>query len=353
MTEPTSVPAARNRSTTAVAAGLGRPASKGPSSLRRDLLLRLRLDGPSSPDQLAERLGASRTGVLQQLRALEAAHLVSRQTVRHGVGRPRHLYDVTPDAQDLFPSNYDGLAAGLLAAIEAVGGDDLLEQVFAARRRQLGDRVREQMAERAGARRAAGRSGPRAGGHPGRPGLPRRRDRRAPTARSGCASTTARSTTSPQGRRPPARPSWSCSARSSAPTSSARQHIASGDRCCTYRITENRRRAPSRALACVGRVRDSLTHCRCASLPAPRPHLRLDVDLDAQFSIARLAARVLAELDDHGAGFAEVSGLERVAVDVHLGASDRGSGLPRERRGLTETARVATVEPSLGIVALE
>ncbi len=125
--------------------------TKGPSTLRRDLLLRLRLDGPSSPDQLAERLGASRTGVLQQLRALEDAHLVSRQTVRHGVGRPRHLYDVTADAQDLFPSNYDALASGLLAAIEAVGGDDLLEQVFAARRRQLGDRVREQMNERVAA----------------------------------------------------------------------------------------------------------------------------------------------------------------------------------------------------------
>src|SRR6188508_2007517 len=126
----------------------GARSSGGPSSLRRELLLRLRLDGPSSPDQLAERLGASRTGVLQQLRALEDANLVTRQTVRHGVGRPRHLYDVTPDAQDLFPSNYDALASGLLAAIEAVGGDDLLDQVFAARRRQLGDRVREQMNER-------------------------------------------------------------------------------------------------------------------------------------------------------------------------------------------------------------
>jgi Predicted transcriptional regulator len=123
-------------------------AVNGPSSLRRDLLLRLRIDGPSSPDQLATRLGASRTGVLQQLRALEAAHLVSRQTVRHGVGRPRHLYDVTADAQDFFPSNYDGLAAGLLAAIEAVGGSDLLEEVFAARCRQLGRRVRDDMAER-------------------------------------------------------------------------------------------------------------------------------------------------------------------------------------------------------------
>lgn len=120
----------------------------GASTLRRDLLLRLRMDGQSSPDQLATRLGASRTGVLQQLRALEAAHLVSRQTVRHGVGRPRHLYDITPDAQDLFPANYDGLATGLLAAIEAIGGDDLLEQVFTARRRQLGARVQEDLAER-------------------------------------------------------------------------------------------------------------------------------------------------------------------------------------------------------------
>lgn len=122
----------------------------GPSGLRRDLLLRLRLDGPTSPDQLAKLLGASRTGVLQQLRALEAANLVSRQTVRHGVGRPRHLYDVTADAQDLFPSTYDTLASGLLAAIGAVGGDELLEEVLAARRRQLGGRVRERLEERAG-----------------------------------------------------------------------------------------------------------------------------------------------------------------------------------------------------------
>ncbi len=148
MREPTPSRAAQDAARERVPAPFTPDAPRGLSSLRRDLLVRLRLDGPSSPDQLAERVGASRTGVLQQLRALEAAHLVSRQMVRHGVGRPRHLYDVTADAQDLFPSNYDALAAGLLAAIEAVGGDDLLDQVFTARRRQLGDWVREHMAER-------------------------------------------------------------------------------------------------------------------------------------------------------------------------------------------------------------
>src|SRR4029079_12911620 len=120
-------------------------AAATPRALRREILDHLRRDGPASPDQLALAIGASRTGVLQQLRALEATHFVRRETVRHGVGRPRHLYDVTPDAPELFPSNYDGLATGLLAAIGAVGGDALVEQVFQARRRQIGVRGRREL----------------------------------------------------------------------------------------------------------------------------------------------------------------------------------------------------------------
>ncbi|MDP9482301.1 MAG: ArsR family transcriptional regulator [Chloroflexota bacterium] len=117
-------------------------------ALRHEIVVLLRQVGPSSPDQLAARLGASRTGILQQLRALETAELVMRRTERHGVGRPRHLYDVTAQAQDLFPSNYDGLAAGLLAAIEAVGGGDLMDEIFVARRRQSVSRIKARLAER-------------------------------------------------------------------------------------------------------------------------------------------------------------------------------------------------------------
>ena len=108
----------------------------------------LRRDGATAPEQLAAALGASRTGVLQQLRSLETAGLVDRRTVRHGVGRPRHVYDVTPDAQAAFPSNYDGLAAGLLAAIGIVGGDDLVAEVFDARRRLIAEQVKGRLEER-------------------------------------------------------------------------------------------------------------------------------------------------------------------------------------------------------------
>ena len=120
----------------------------GSSTLRRELLLRLRHDGSSSPERLAAALGVSRTGVLQQLHGLEGAGLVAREAIRHGVGRPRHVYDITPAAQDLFPTNYDGLASGLLAAIHAIGGDDLIDDVFEERKRLTRDRVRRRIAER-------------------------------------------------------------------------------------------------------------------------------------------------------------------------------------------------------------
>jgi len=120
------------------------------SSLRRAILVNLRQRGPMSPDGLAAHLGASRTGVLQQLHALEGAGLVAHAVERHGVGRPRHRYDVTADAQDLFPTDYDGFATGLIEAISAVGGDQLLDEVLSARRRQLGTRLRDQMTVRVG-----------------------------------------------------------------------------------------------------------------------------------------------------------------------------------------------------------
>jgi predicted ArsR family transcriptional regulator len=115
-------------------------------ALRHAILVHLRRTGAGSPDAIATAIGASRSGVAQQLRALEGAGLVSRTSVRHGVGRPRHLYDVTEDAQGLFPSNYEGLASGLIAAIVELGGDQLLDDVMTARSRQAGAALRDGLA---------------------------------------------------------------------------------------------------------------------------------------------------------------------------------------------------------------
>src|SRR3970040_2134960 len=109
MSETVPSPDAEVRDSVAVSAfgrlpgGVASPTSPSPSTLRRAILVNLRQRGPMSPDGLATHLGASRTGVLQQLHALEQAGLVSHEAERHGVGRPRHQYDVTPDGPDIFP----------------------------------------------------------------------------------------------------------------------------------------------------------------------------------------------------------------------------------------------------------
>jgi len=130
-------------------AGPGRDAGRpqAGNSTRKAILFALRRDGPLSPDELVSRLGISRTAVLQQLHGLETGGLVARRAVRHGVGRPRHLYEVTTAAQTAFPSSYDRLSEGLLQAIEAVGGRALLNEVFRTRRDLLAARASQRLAE--------------------------------------------------------------------------------------------------------------------------------------------------------------------------------------------------------------
>ena len=132
------------------AAPLSAP-SPGPgasSALRREVLYCLRTGGPAAPDQIAQEVGASRTGVLQQLRTLETGGLVTRTLDRHGVGRPRHVYDLTPAAQELFPANYGALAQSFLAAIRQIGGDQLIRSVFEARRELLKARIGRRLSDK-------------------------------------------------------------------------------------------------------------------------------------------------------------------------------------------------------------
>ncbi|MBP1704425.1 MAG: transcriptional regulator [Chloroflexi bacterium] len=106
--------------------------------------------GAVSPETVAGRLGLSRTGALLRLRDLADRGLVQRHAVRHGVGRPRHLYDVTPAGHARLPAAYDGLASTLLESIGAVGGEALVRSVLEARRRILAGRLGAHLVERLG-----------------------------------------------------------------------------------------------------------------------------------------------------------------------------------------------------------
>ncbi len=114
-------------------------------STRRALLEHLKEQGEASAEDLAARLGVTPSAVRQHLGAMQADGLVQRRELRHGAGRPRHVYRTGPAAENLFPKAYHDLANELLdhAAAE---DPDLVERLFERRRRRRTDQARARVA---------------------------------------------------------------------------------------------------------------------------------------------------------------------------------------------------------------
>lgn len=114
---------------------------------QRRLLDVLRRSGPLSAEALGTLLGVSRSAIARRLLPLGRAGLVTRLGVRHGVGRPVHLYDVTPDALGGSEPDEGRLVGALLDAIRAVGGDELVARVFGAAERTEAAAIRTRLDE--------------------------------------------------------------------------------------------------------------------------------------------------------------------------------------------------------------
>jgi predicted ArsR family transcriptional regulator len=104
---------------------------------REQILALLRRHGNMTAAELSTALGIGAVGVRQHLALLDRDGLVRTIGVRRGVGRPSHLYALTSNAEALFPKRYDRMALDALAFVEARGGPEAIDQLFAERRHQL------------------------------------------------------------------------------------------------------------------------------------------------------------------------------------------------------------------------
>ena len=104
---------------------------------REQILALLRRHGNMTAAELSEALGIGAVGVRQHLALLDRDGLVRTIGVRRGIGRPSHLYGLTSNAESLFPKRYDRMAMDALAFVEARGGPEAIDQLFAERRGQL------------------------------------------------------------------------------------------------------------------------------------------------------------------------------------------------------------------------
>lgn len=100
---------------------------------RHKVLLALKQRGEMTAGELAELLSMTSMGARRHLMSLERAQLVQYHRVQRGKGRPSYVYQLTSQAESLFPKNYAALANDLLSFVAQENGESAVERLFAQR----------------------------------------------------------------------------------------------------------------------------------------------------------------------------------------------------------------------------
>jgi predicted ArsR family transcriptional regulator len=109
------------------------------------VLKAIQLRGKASIKEVATDLGVTASAVRLHLTQLEASGAIRSEKVREGVGRPYHVYSVTPQAHNLFYKDYGDLARLLLEEVVATQGPEALQEVLQRLSGRLADMYRDQV----------------------------------------------------------------------------------------------------------------------------------------------------------------------------------------------------------------
>ncbi|MGD2057913.1 MAG: ArsR family transcriptional regulator [Anaerolineales bacterium] len=97
------------------------------SETREIILKTLRTRGSCTVKDLADAAGISPVSVRHHLSSLLADDLIESEEVRHGVGRPRHVFSLTEGGYELFPTRYYRLTNRLLGELKEAFPDSSVE----------------------------------------------------------------------------------------------------------------------------------------------------------------------------------------------------------------------------------
>ncbi len=100
---------------------------------RRALVHLLKTEGPLTSAELAKRLGVTAMAVRQHLYGLQGEKFVTVEERPVPIGRPAKHWQLTPEADRLFPDAYAELSVSLLGAMADAFGPDGLKRVLESR----------------------------------------------------------------------------------------------------------------------------------------------------------------------------------------------------------------------------
>ena len=116
------------------------------SSVTRDTILHaLRVQENCTVKELAEKVGISPVSVRHHLTHLQADGLVQAKEVRRGVGRPHHVFLLTDNGREQFPSRYFRLINLLLDELKDTLPDKKVTEIFTAIADSLAERYADQL----------------------------------------------------------------------------------------------------------------------------------------------------------------------------------------------------------------
>src|SRR5690242_5377984 len=103
------------------------------AATRQSILHALKTEGSLTSAQLAERLGITAMAVRQHLYELEKEKFVTVEERPIPIGRPAKYWQLTREADRLFPEAYAELSVSLIGALGDAFGADGLQRVLACR----------------------------------------------------------------------------------------------------------------------------------------------------------------------------------------------------------------------------
>ena len=119
--------------------------SHAPGSGRERVLFVLKTKGSQTAARMAQGLGVTTMAVRQHLAVLEGEKLVDFTEERRTVGRPARLWRLTSNASDRFPDCHAELAVGMLQAVRSAFGEEGLDRLTQERTRQQAQTYRARM----------------------------------------------------------------------------------------------------------------------------------------------------------------------------------------------------------------
>jgi DeoR family transcriptional regulator, suf operon transcriptional repressor len=99
-------------------------------STKQDILHYLLKQGRATAQELAEQFQVTPQAIRRHLKDLATEGLILHQVVQTGMGRPNHLYELSPSGRSQFPDRYDDFAVSLLGTLADTVGQDQVSSIL-------------------------------------------------------------------------------------------------------------------------------------------------------------------------------------------------------------------------------